>query len=343
MNDKIYLNSQEIFHAARRLSLLPENHRANSMHGHNFVTGLKINPVEQTSNSLNDLLSSLRDLVNPLDYQLLNDFMDNPSDQNIAIKLKKEFNDKTFINSFVSCTPQQGAICDGLENISFWRGFTFQAAHQLPNVPKGHKCGNMHGHTFEMILHSSDQAINSYDLELMCEFLFKKLNKKCLNSIKGLENPTSEMIVSWAWSLLENKFDAISHIVIKETGHAGCSFDGKNHQIWREQTLQSAISDVSNPDIYGHGYLARLYITAPLDQVYGWTMDFGDVKKIFEPVFYQMDHRYLNELKNLNDFTLFGLVKWMKSQLQEFLPALDRIDLYESDGNGVELFIHKEK
>ena len=51
---------------------------------------------------------------------------------------------------------------------------------------------------------------------------------------------------------------------------------------------------------------------------------------------------YLNELKNLNDFTLFGLVKWMKSQLQEFLPALDRIDLYESDGNGVELFIHKE-
>ena len=72
MNDKIYLNSQEVFHAARRLSLLPENHRANSMHGHNFVTGLKINPVERTSNSLNDLLSSLRDLVNPLDYQLLN-------------------------------------------------------------------------------------------------------------------------------------------------------------------------------------------------------------------------------------------------------------------------------
>ena len=342
MNDKIYLNSQEIFHAARRLSLLPENHRANSMHGHNFVTGLKIDPLEQTANSLNDLFSSLRNLVNPLDYQLLNDFMDNPCDQNIALKLKREFDNKALIKSFVSSTPQQGAICDALENISLWRGFAFQAAHQLPNVPKDHKCGNMHGHTFEVILFSSSEAVNSHDLELMCEFLFKKLNKKCLNNIKGLENPTSEMIASWAWSLLENKFDSISHIVIKETGHAGCSFDGKSHQIWREQILQSAISDSSNSDIYGYGYLSRLYITAPLDQVYGWTMDFGDVKKIFEPVFHQMDHHYLNDLKNLSDFTLFGLVKWMKSQLQEFLPALDRIDLYESDGNGVELFIHKE-
>jgi 6-pyruvoyltetrahydropterin/6-carboxytetrahydropterin synthase len=71
-------------------------------------------------------------------------------------------------------------------------------------------------------------------------------------------------------------------------------------------------------------------------------MDFGDVKKIFEPVFHQMDHHYLNDLKNLGDFTLFGLVKWMKSQLKEFLPALDRINLYESEGNGVELFINKD-
>ncbi len=55
-----------------------------------------------------------------------------------------------------------------------------------------------------------------------------------------------------------------------------------------------------------------------------------------------MDHHYLNDLKNLSDFTLFGLVKWMKSQLKEFLPALDRIDLYESEGNGVELFINKD-
>ena len=45
--------------------------------------------------------------------------MDNPCDQNIALKLKREFDNKALIKSFVSSTPQQGAICDALENISF--------------------------------------------------------------------------------------------------------------------------------------------------------------------------------------------------------------------------------
>lgn len=28
-----------------------------------------------------------------------------------------------------------------------YKQFTFDAAHFLPNVPEGHKCANMHGHT----------------------------------------------------------------------------------------------------------------------------------------------------------------------------------------------------
>ncbi|HMA98943.1 MAG TPA: 6-carboxytetrahydropterin synthase, partial [Wenzhouxiangella sp.] len=34
-----------------------------------------------------------------------------------------------------------------------WRRFRFESAHQLPNVPPGHKCGRMHGHGFIVILH----------------------------------------------------------------------------------------------------------------------------------------------------------------------------------------------
>ena len=26
--------------------------------------------------------------------------------------------------------------------------FTFEAAHRLPHVPEGHKCGRLHGHSF---------------------------------------------------------------------------------------------------------------------------------------------------------------------------------------------------
>jgi len=40
---------------------------------------------------------------------------------------------------------------------------SFEAAHRLPNVPKGHPCGRMHGHGFEVILHA-DQDLGSGDL-----------------------------------------------------------------------------------------------------------------------------------------------------------------------------------
>jgi 6-pyruvoyltetrahydropterin/6-carboxytetrahydropterin synthase len=28
--------------------------------------------------------------------------------------------------------------------------FTFEAAHSLPNVPKGHKCARLHGHSYHV-------------------------------------------------------------------------------------------------------------------------------------------------------------------------------------------------
>lgn len=31
---------------------------------------------------------------------------------------------------------------------TLYKDFTFEAAHRLPNVPDGHKCGRLHGHSF---------------------------------------------------------------------------------------------------------------------------------------------------------------------------------------------------
>ena len=30
------------------------------------------------------------------------------------------------------------------------RTYTFEAAHRLPYVPEGHKCGQMHGHSYRV-------------------------------------------------------------------------------------------------------------------------------------------------------------------------------------------------
>ena len=34
--------------------------------------------------------------------------------------------------------------------MEIWREFTFEAAHLLPNVPEGHKCRRLHGHSYRV-------------------------------------------------------------------------------------------------------------------------------------------------------------------------------------------------
>ncbi|MGB0390019.1 MAG: 6-pyruvoyl trahydropterin synthase family protein, partial [Salibacteraceae bacterium] len=31
-----------------------------------------------------------------------------------------------------------------------YKHFSFDSAHELPNVPEGHKCKNLHGHTYHL-------------------------------------------------------------------------------------------------------------------------------------------------------------------------------------------------
>ena len=37
--------------------------------------------------------------------------------------------------------------------MEIFKEFTIEAAHSLPNVPVGHKCGRLHGHSFRIELH----------------------------------------------------------------------------------------------------------------------------------------------------------------------------------------------
>lgn len=39
--------------------------------------------------------------------------------------------------------------------MNIFKDFTFEAAHRLPNVPDGHKCSRLHGHSFRVRIHVS--------------------------------------------------------------------------------------------------------------------------------------------------------------------------------------------
>jgi 6-pyruvoyltetrahydropterin/6-carboxytetrahydropterin synthase len=207
----------------------------------------------------------------------------------------------------------------------------------------------MHGHGFEVILHA-DQDLNGGDMGVDFDQLaalwmpfHEQLHLACMNDIAGLENPTSEMLSSWIWDRLKPELPELSWVTVYETATAGCHYDGKHYRIWKEFRFESALQLVRAPEgdlrrrLHGHSYLTRLHLSAPLDQVMGWTVDYGDVKELFKPAYKQLDHHRLNDLSDVEDGDAVSVVQWVQAQMAEDLPQLDRIDLYETPGCGAVL------
>jgi 6-pyruvoyltetrahydropterin/6-carboxytetrahydropterin synthase len=69
----------------------------------------------------------------------------------------------------------------------------------------------------------------------------------------------------------------------------------------------------------------------------GWTVDYGDVKALFKPVYQRLDHHLLDELPGLAEAEPARLARWIRAEVVEALPQLDRIDLFETPGTGVSL------
>lgn len=67
----------------------------------------------------------------------------------------------------------------------------------------------------------------------------------------------------------------------------------------------------------------------------GWTIDFGDVKEIFDPIFKSIDHHPLYELQGLADGDAASVADWIFSRAKSLLPSLYRVDLHETPGNGL--------
>lgn len=82
-----------------------------------------------------------------------------------------------------------------------YKEFTFDSAHFLPNVPVGHKCKEMHGHTYRLrvwlegpLLPELGWVMDFADLKAVVKPVVERLDHKCLNNIVGLETrPVSRL------------------------------------------------------------------------------------------------------------------------------------------------------
>ena len=44
-----------------------------------------------------------------------------------------------------------------------FKKFTFDSAHSLPNVPDGHKCKAVHGHTYQLTIYIENELVENLD------------------------------------------------------------------------------------------------------------------------------------------------------------------------------------
>ncbi len=351
MNERVYTSAAASFEAARHIPGLPEGHRAGRLHGHGFQVRVRaLLPPDWAPfpGAESDALSErLRAVVAPLDYALLNEHLPVPTDAELARWLWERLELPGLERISLRSAPGQGVTLDATCRVGCWRRFRFEAAHQLPNVPAGHPCGRMHGHGFEVILHAgagTEPELDGERLESAWAPLQAEVHHACLNTLPGLENPTSERLAAWIWQRLHRTLPALSWVTVYETASAGCHYQGTQYRIWKERLFDSALSlrrapaDDSRHRLHGHSYRIRLHLRAPLDAVMGWTVDYGEVKARFEPVYRALDHRRLDALAGLDDADPASLLRWMRTVLAGRLPALERIDLEQTPGCGAVLY-----
>lgn len=353
VRERLLYASALSFEAAREVRALPEGHRSRRMHGHSFLAKVRVDIPAGWSSfpgaEVGQLHRCLSEVVAPLDYRCLNESVPEPTDENLAREIWSRLTIPGIESVGVQSTTHEGADLDGSQSAHIWRRYVVESAHRLPNVRAGHKCGRMHGHGFQIILHANQNIAGhsmgvDYDaMDAVWAPVAEEIDHVCLNDVPGLENPTSELIASWLWERLKPQLPELSWVTVYETAQCGANYDGSHYRIWKEMSMDSALMldraphDDRRRRIHGHTYTLRLHIKAPLDSVMGWTVDFGDVKEIFDPIFRRLDHQPLHELPGLEQPDAASLARWILSQSARVLPNIDRVDLYERRGCGVVL------
>lgn len=112
--------------------------------------------------------------------------------------------------------------------------FSFEAAHRLPEVPEGHKCARLHGHSFKAEIRVSGEVdprtgwvCDFDDLKAAFEPLHAELDHRYLNEIRGLENPTSENLARWIWVRLSPGLPGLVEVTVQETCTSRCTYRGE--------------------------------------------------------------------------------------------------------------------
>lgn len=104
------------------------------------------------------------------------------------------------------------------------KAFHFDAAHRLPHVPEGHKCGRLHGHSYTVILGIEGELdpeagwVMDYGaIKAAFAPLQTRFDHVCLNDLPGLENPTAELLAAHIFRELQPSMPLLADVTVCES------------------------------------------------------------------------------------------------------------------------------
>ena len=129
--------------------------------------------------------------------------------------------------------PPSLTFAGRMKSMEIYKEFSFDSAHYLPHVPDGHKCKNMHGHTYRLRVFIKGELdprlgwiMDFKELKDALAPVMEQLDHKLINEIKGLENPTAENITVWIWNTIKPLLPLLSNIELYETPTTGVIYKG---------------------------------------------------------------------------------------------------------------------
>jgi len=82
--------------------------------------------------------------------------------------------------------------------------------------------------------------------------------------------------------------------------------------------------------LHGHSFQIEIHVEDAVDETTGWVMDFAEISRVFQPLFDQLDHHYLNDIEGLENPTSENLARWIWKKLKPDLSNLSAIHVQET-------------